>query len=329
MSNMIGTEFLKGQGLGNRLFCYVTARCLAEDLGVPFCTAGQGYLQADFLDLDLGSKVTDPSSMHRYDEREERIYLPTSAHDMVHGIYIAGADPGLLKIKDNTLVYGNLQDESYFQRHREEIREWLRVKPAFESDEYTADDLCILNMRGSEYEGKPELYLRRRYWVDAMKIMRGINPSMRFMIVTEDEAAAKRLFPSIEAHHFGPEKDYVTVKNARYLIVSNSSFAFFPAYTSQTVRKIIAPQYWARHNVSDGYWASAQNIYDEFMYLGRDGQLRSAEECRQELRSWKKPDTHPFAADDPAVAAVQRRNRRRVLLQKALYKAGRCTGLIR
>ena len=27
---MIGTELLKGQGLGNALFCYVAARCIAK-----------------------------------------------------------------------------------------------------------------------------------------------------------------------------------------------------------------------------------------------------------------------------------------------------------
>ncbi len=27
---MIGTQILQGQGLGNRLFCYVTARSIAE-----------------------------------------------------------------------------------------------------------------------------------------------------------------------------------------------------------------------------------------------------------------------------------------------------------
>ena len=38
---MIGTEFLDGQGLGNQLFCYVTARAIAEENGYEFGTAGQ------------------------------------------------------------------------------------------------------------------------------------------------------------------------------------------------------------------------------------------------------------------------------------------------
>lgn len=83
-------------------------------------------------------------------------------------------------------------------------------------------------------------------------------------------------------------KDYVTIKNAKYLILSNSSFAFFPAFTSETVEKVIAPKYWARHNVSDGYWASEQNIYEGFTYQDRKGRLFSAKECREELEEYKK-----------------------------------------
>ena len=30
---MIGTQIMKGQGMGNRLFCYVTARAVAADRG--------------------------------------------------------------------------------------------------------------------------------------------------------------------------------------------------------------------------------------------------------------------------------------------------------
>lgn len=57
---MIGTEFLKGQGLGNQLFCYVTARCIARELGAEFGTAGQEQLAVNihskkgmyFMDMD-------------------------------------------------------------------------------------------------------------------------------------------------------------------------------------------------------------------------------------------------------------------------------------
>jgi hypothetical protein len=117
--------------------------------------------------------------------------------------------------------------------------------------------------------------------------MSKINPAMRFMTITDDVNAARRVLPEVEAFHFDVWNDYSIIKNAKYLIVSNSSFAFFPAYTSETAKMVIAPKYWARHNVSNGYWSCEQNIYDEFMYQDRKGKLFSPEECRKELEIYK------------------------------------------
>ena len=321
---MIGTEFLKGQGLGNQLFCYVTARCIARERGCAFGTAGQEQLAVNihskkgmyFMDLDLGEKIpdsripgkespagaasaasgavlpvsgqTETDSLHRYEEKELRFYQNTSLHDMEHGCYVAGADEALHNLSDNTLIYGNMQAESYFSRYREEIREWLRVKPEYDTHEFTRDNLCILNVRGGEYAGNPELYLERRYWMHAMKNMRRIRKDMEFIIVTDDPEAARKLLPGLPVYHSDLDRDYVMLKNARYLILSNSSFAFFPAYTSETLQLAIAPKYWARHNVSDGYWASEQNIYSIFQYQDRSGRLYTPQECIRQLEDYRR-----------------------------------------
>ena len=316
---MIGTEFLPGQGLGNRLFCYVTARCLAADRRAAFGTAGQEYLQADFLALDLGDRIGDPERYRHYQEAEKRLYLRTSPHDMVHGCYIAGADEGLWSVEDDTLIYGNLQDERYFTRHRDDIRRWLTVRPEFELHE-PGEHRCVINVRGGEYADDPALYLKVSYWKNAMRAMKAADPEVSFLIVTDDVEAARKLLPGIPALHGSVAEDYCRVKNARYLILSNSSFAFFPAYTSDTVQRVIAPKYWARHNVSDGYWASEQNIYTGFEYMDRSGKLFSAKECRQELQGYLRdrvPETTPYAEDDPEVEAVRRRCRRQMLIRKA------------
>lgn len=293
---MIGTEFIQGQGLGNQLFCYASARSIAEDLGCKFGTAGQQNFANNihsnhgmyFMDVDLGINIQDVDQYQHYHEKEKRIWIDNSLHDMVHGCYIAGKDTGLDQIADNTLIYGNLQAEEYFKSHFDDLKEWFQVKKEYDSYEYTQDNLCIMNMRGGEYFGAPELYLKKIYWIQAMKHMKQIVPGMQFMIVTEDVKRANQMFPEIPAHHFDMGKDYVTIKNAKYLILSNSSFACFPVFTSTTCKYLIAPKYWARHNVSTGYWASEQNIYSGWNYMDRDGKLYTAEECRQELARYKE-----------------------------------------
>lgn len=97
---MVGTEFIKGQGLGNQLFCYVSARCIAADLGYRFGTAGQEQLAVNihskkgmyFMDMDLGVPITEKGNYKVYQEKEKRIYLKNCVHDMVHGCYVADED---------------------------------------------------------------------------------------------------------------------------------------------------------------------------------------------------------------------------------------------
>ncbi len=294
---MIGTEFLKGQGLGNQLFCYVSARCFAIDHGCRFGTAGQHEFANNihsnrglyFMDLYLGEQIDCTEDYRIYHEAEHRIKYPFSRHDMTYGCSIGGADPLLLdRIPDNTLVYGNLQDEKYFLKHRNEICNWLKLKPEYNDFRFSDDNLCILNMRGGEYVGNGELFLRRNYWESAMKHMRQANKTMQFIIITEDVETANTVLPKIKAYHFGMGEDYAILHNACNVILSNSSFAFFPIFTSSKIKRVIAPKYWARHNVSDGFWASEQNIYSGWQYMDRKGYLFSSDECRRELEIYKK-----------------------------------------
>ena len=295
---MLGTEFINGQGLGNQLFCYVTARAVALENGYEFGTAGQERFAVNihnnrgmyFMDVDLGHAISeeDKKKFNVYHDVETRLYIGNSKHDLTHGCYVAGADPGIHHVEDNTLIYGNMQAESYFIKYLPQVRQWLKVKPEYDSYEYSKENLCIINMRGGEYTGSPELLINPKYWINGMKEMRKIRPDMEFMIITDDVKTAEKLLPGIKAYHFDIGKDYVTLKNAHYLLLSNSSFACLPAHTSETLKYAIAPKYWARHNVSDGYWASEQNIYSLFHYMDRKGRVFTAEECKEELAEYKR-----------------------------------------
>ena len=293
---MIGIEVQEGFGLGNQLFFYVTARCIAQDKGYRFSVLDPEHfannMHSDcglyFMDLDMGvpSHKEDYRSVFR--EKETRLFLKNSRHDLKHGAYVTDTDKALFDIGDDTLLYGNFQAEDYFIAHKQEIREWLKVKPEYDCKEYSRDHLCILHLRCSDYMNSPELFLRKKYWLTGMKRMREIDPDMEFMIITNDVKEAGKFLPGIPAYNFDLAKDYSILKNARYLLLANSSFAYFPAFTSDTVQYILAPKYWARHNVSDGYWASEQNIYEGWHYMDRKGRVYTAEECRKELAAYKE-----------------------------------------
>ena len=311
---MIGTKLSEGQGLGNQLFCYVTCRCIAKRRGLDFSILGGETLANNihsrcglyFMDLDLGKEAAETDFTQVYREKEDRLFLGGSRHDMEHGCYVAGTDEKLFEVPDNTLILGNLQAEDYFLEYRDEIRNWLRVKPEYDCYEYCRDHLCILHLRCSDYLDFPEMYLRKKYWKDGMKQMKRIDPEMEFLIVTNDVKEAGRILPGIPACNFDLAKDYSILKNARYLLLSNSSFPYFPALCSETAEYILAPKYWARHNVSDGYWASEQNIYEGWHYMDRKGRVFTARECREELAAYKRQSPNYRRLNQPP-AGLRRR----------------------
>ena len=293
---MLGIETQEGFGLGNQLFFYVTTRCIALDKGYEFSVLDPEHfannMHSDcglyFMDLDMGMHSKKEDYKKIFYEKETRLFEGNSKHDLTHGVYVTDADEKLFDIEDDTLIYGNLQAEDYFISHKEEIKQWLTVKPEYDCMEYSRDNLCIMHLRCSDYMGSPELFLRKKYWLMGMKHMKKINPDMEFMIITNDVQEAGKLLPGIPAYNFDLAKDYSVLKNAKYLLLANSSFAYVPAFTSDTVEYILAPKYWARHNVSDGYWASEQNIYSLFHYMDRKGRVFTAEECKKELAEYKR-----------------------------------------
>ncbi|HAH30732.1 MAG TPA: glycosyl transferase [Elusimicrobia bacterium] len=290
---MLTTELYNGQGLGNQLWSYVVTRALALDRGLDFgIMRREKFKGGDFMGLDFGKRVEGgsgpeggpPSSLPRgiinyYVEKD--IWHPE------HHCDIRDYDPGLPAVPDNTKIEGLFQSEKYIAHRKNEIREWLRVKPAFDCRDFSAENICILNVRGGEYKGNPDLILPRKYWTDAVANMLLVNSRLKFVVITDDVKYAGNLLPEYKAFHFDIGKDYCIVKNARYLILANSSFSFFPAWTSEAVKYVIAPKYWARHNVSDGFWACAFNLYRDWLWQDRDGKLFTFEECESEYADYK------------------------------------------
>ncbi len=285
---MIITELCDGQGLGNQLWSYVFIRTLALDRGLEFGIMNpEKFKGKNFITLDYGKKINEceegdlPNGIDNY-------YIEK---DIWYGKYqcdIRDCDYGLLTISDNTKIGGYFQSEKFIEHRKKEIINWLQVNPEYDCYELANENICILNIRGGEYKGDNELILPRKYWIDAINNMRKINSRLEFIIITDDVKYAKRLLPEYKSYHFNIGKDYSIVKNAMYLILSNSSFGFFPAWTNEKVKHIIAPKYWARHNVSDGFWACAFNLYENWMWQDREGGIFTYDQCVGEYELYKQ-----------------------------------------
>lgn len=291
---MIVTEIYNGQGLGNQLACYVTTRVIAADMGVDFGIMNpHKFKGSEFMNLNYGKPVIGGEGpeggpptvlpndiLHYY--KEHWHMLPNRSNITID-------DPNLEKISDNTKIDGLFQSENRIIHRKNEICEWLKVNPEKENYTFSDPDTCILAFRGGEYKYVPHFFLRAQYWIDSVNHMLKINPKFKFVVVTDDPDCAKQFFPSsFYVTHSELWNDYTIIKNAHYLISSNSSFPYFPTLTSTTLKYVLAPKYWGRHNISDGYWSLGYNIYRNYNYVDREGNISSYEDCVKEYEEYKQ-----------------------------------------
>jgi len=272
---MITTDFTGN--FGNHIFQYVALRSIAEKKGYEWgCTKyiyGDylgGRSQMDFLDLDYGQPVGGIDK-----EYQEKI-VNLGGHTNVHQYH------DFNDLEDNSKLVGCWQTEQYFDK--EKVRDWVQIK-----NEYTnfVDDTCVINVRGGEYRGIRDVVLPQSYWNNAIGQIHDFDPTVQFLVVTDDVPYAQSLFPRMNVVHRSIGEDYFMINKAKYLILSNSSFAWFPAWLNQNSRITIAPKYWARYNTSDGYWASSNIFTKGWMWLTREGRLETYEDVVEELKNSK------------------------------------------
>lgn len=291
---MISTEILYGQGLGNQLACYVSTRAIAADRGVEFgihdphgCWGDKRYNDKGlyFMDLDMGKPIDINKIDLFYNEQECRYFTDTCHHDATQGCWVNITDEKLKNIPDNSHILGIMQGPDYFYHRIEEVKQWLKVKPEYDNYNFSSDDICVLNIRANM---DLAVFLPKSYWINAINHMLDINPNFTFLVITEDPNAIKQFLPELadNVYDFGIGEDYAIIKNAKYLIASNSSFSIFPSLTSNTLKKIIAPKYMLRHTLSDGYWSCGYNIYPGYTYMDKEGKLFSYEECIKEFNEY-------------------------------------------
>ena len=258
---MLITPIFNGQGLGNQLAFIITTKCIALDKGYDFGVVYPERFKGFFPNLEL----PEAKDVRFEVEGQEAIQMPDGYKYYRESMANDGDyDDAIFNIPDNHIIHGNLQGVKYFEKHREEIKKWLYIPPY-----YMSSDTCVINFRGGEYVGVKEFFLPQSYWDNAMAHMRKINPNMLFEIHTDDYATARKFFPH-EPIISDIRTNWQAIRFAKYLILSNSSFAILPAWLGDA-KMIIAPLHFARHN--EGYWFLKQNYIEKFTYQNKNGEL--------------------------------------------------------
>jgi hypothetical protein len=294
---------------GNHMWNYVLCRLVGEKLGyewgvspIPTHDYHNGMNQMYFLDIDYGKEVKKIGINNKtlnvyegipneyYDIKKSHIY---NGDECCINMY----DPNVFNIQDNTMIHLISQSEDYLVDRKDEIYSWFKIKDEYKIQYETKlselninldDDTCVINFRGGEYRGIANLICRREYWTDSINHMISVNPNMKFIIVTDDVECAKHFVGDYPCYHGDIGFDFYVINQSKYTILSNSSFGWWAAWLNDKSKLTIAPKYWSRHNISNGYWSLGDQYVRSFMYMSREGQLQNYEECKQESLEFYK-----------------------------------------
>jgi hypothetical protein len=250
---------------GDHIVRYALTRSVAEENGyqwainkVPSHDYFGGREQLDFFHLDYGLPNNTPYGFLPDGIKHEWIEIAKKYKDYDFYEY----QPEVFYISDNTnLKIFCAQDARYYDRRK--LRKWFTIgKEETETCEKILKDnniildknLTIINCRGGEYKGVPNLFLKPEYYQNAINYILSIIPKMKFIVITDDVEYYKNIF-NYPVYHFSICCDYYIINNAKNLILSNSGFALFPAWLNENTELVVAPLHWARHNM--GYWANS------------------------------------------------------------------------
>jgi hypothetical protein len=249
------------------------------------------------MDVDFGK---NPEG--NFEDFHENWITYSNKGDIVN---ITPLDQKVWSIKDNMRMIGHngalggiYQTESYFEGVEDKVKSWFKINKTHEKEFQDKlkslgieldNDLCVINFRGGEYRSIPKVVCRPEYWRDSINHMLSLNPKMKFLVITDDPQFASKYMPfKIDCIHIDIGFDFFCVNQAKWVILSNSTFGWWAAWLNNNANKIIAPKYWASHNTSDGFWSVGEIYTKKFHYMNRDGILEDYVSCKNEAENFYK-----------------------------------------
>jgi len=277
---MIKIIFKNGQGLGNQLWLFAVAKSVSEKLEQDlFIEDFEKFKGKDFLILDYISPQNKTNELYQsININDFKIFSERIYYDKQLKYFVSNFDEDILRISGDTILDGIFQSEKYFFNDLDKLKRYIKPIKSILEDNQISDDFCILNIRGGEYKRHKNFLLSKNYWENAILNFKNFFNIHKFKIVTDDFKYAKALFPNLEIIHGNISKCYCTIYNCKNIIVSNSSFSYFPCKTGVN-KNIIAPMYWARPLKNYGRWVSPGNIYEDWNWQDNEGNMHTYNDC--------------------------------------------------
>ena len=298
MKKNILITFKEGQGLGNQLWLLSTALNISITLNSNLIIKGKkkfkgwGLMSKEFIRYYLTFKKNHAkiewlsiSAKAFYSERHKYpIYFQESSSLI-----------DIINLFKNVEIVGNYQSVSLLPNV--EILSSFFNLTGLSNSLLIGDNsnTCLINIRGGDYLGLfKSPCVKISYYINAIALMRQKFPNIRFKIVSDDYKYVKAIMPEFEILKGDLYDDFIQINNAKYIILSNSSFAFFPVYLSKEMRYAIAPDTWggAQFTDNDSSWLSPTNYFSKFHFIdsnGKDSNCRNYFDAALSINNYCTP----------------------------------------
>ena len=249
---MIGFNRLGKNGrFGNQMFQYAALKGIAKNRGYDFCIPSGPKSKDDlydsqnqhelFIAFNLDCKIVDQFNAP---------YVQESSFTFDNNLFE--------NCQDNVNIHGFFQTKKYFKNIEDEIRNDFTFKndiinPCKES--FDGNDYIGLHIRRTDYVGKQNYHplCTLDYYERALKKL----PDVPVIIVSDDPdwCGNQNLFKSDRFLISDSDNniiDMCILSLCKYHIIANSSFSWWGAWLSNSI-KVIAPKIW---------YGSAANLDD-------------------------------------------------------------------
>ena len=262
-------SLLEGQGLGNQLWniasAYYISKYLKFDLQI---TNFSKFLAKDFLTL--------PKCIELHEGKPEKIlpvYRETLFKDNYFNAFVCDFDDRVLDFDCSTEISGLFQSERYFLGNIGRLGDLFKLSSEALKFAESFSEKTVLNIRGGEYKKHKNLILPDYYWTAAIDSLKRLDQVGEVCVVTDDKRYARLLFPDVQIVSGSVVNCYAALHGARNLVVSNSTFSYFPIMTRPKTPVVVAPAHWARFGNQKNLWVSPANYYSKWKWMDQKGRV--------------------------------------------------------
>ena len=197
-------------------------------------------LEVEHILVRHGIEVNNTIGKHRFIENNPFVF-----------------DKKVFNIGDETLLSGYFQSIKYFEKHFEEVREFILGESGGKLLSKMSPGIAVHIRRGDYVNSAFHGICHPQYYLSAIRILRSIWGDLPVIIFSDDEIYAESFKYQISNSHVyssDNEKPFETlIQMSRYscLVASNSTFSFWSGFLSnKSYGEIILPDAWTNFNIN-------------------------------------------------------------------------------